>query len=95
MFEFESTLWRWRDDGAWHFLSLPEDVTDQIDERTPHKAGFGSVKVEVTVGSSTWRTSVFPSKELATFILPVKKAVRQAEGCGEGDRIRVRLRLET
>ncbi len=94
MYEFESTIWRWRDDGAWHFLTLPEDVTDDIEDRTPVRAGFGSVRVEVTVGASTWRTSVFPSKELGGFILPVKKAVRQAERCGEGDTIRVRITVE-
>ena len=91
MYEFEATLWRWREDGAWHFLTLPQDVADEIDDRTAVRAGFGSVKVEVTVGASTWRTSIFPSREAESFVLPVKKAVRRSEGCGEGDRIRVRL----
>ncbi|MFS0887178.1 DUF1905 domain-containing protein [Aeromicrobium sp. 179-A 4D2 NHS] len=95
MYEFESTVWRWRDDGAWHFLTLPDDVSDDIDDRTALKAGFGSVKVEVTIGSSTWRTSIFPSKEARAFVLPVKKAVRVAEGCEDGSRVRVRLRVET
>lgn len=95
MYEFESTVWRWRDDGAWHFLTLPDDVSDDIDDRTALKAGFGSVKVEVTIGSSTWRTSIFPSKEARAFILPVKKAVRVAEGCEDGSRVRVRLSVET
>jgi len=95
VYEFESTVWRWRDDGAWHFLTLPDDVSDDIDDRTALKAGFGSVKVEVTIGSSTWRTSIFPSKEARAFILPVKKAVRVAEGCEDGSRVRVRLSVET
>lgn len=95
MYEFESTVWRWRDDGAWHFLTLPDDVSDDIDDRTALKAGFGSVKVEVTIGSSTWRTSIFPSQEARAFILPVKKAVRVAEGCEDGSRVRVRLSVET
>ena len=94
MYEFEATLWRWREDGAWHFLTLPQDVADEIDDRTAVRAGFGSVKVEVTVGASTWRTSIFPSRDAESFILPVKKAVRVAEGCGEGDRIRVRLAVD-
>jgi len=94
VYEFEATLWRWREDGAWHFLTLPQDVADEIDDRTAVRAGFGSVKVEVTVGASTWRTSIFPSREAESFILPVKKAVRVCEGCGEGDRIRVRLAVD-
>lgn len=95
MYEFEATLWRWREDGTWHFVTLPEDVADDIDDRTPVRAGFGSVKVEVTVGSQTWRTSVFPSKEQRSFILPIKKAVREANACADGDRILVRLAVQT
>jgi len=93
VYEFEATLWRWRDDGTWHFLTLPEDVSDEIDDRTAVRAGFGSVKVEATIGTSTWRTSLFPSKDAGAFILPVKKAVRVAQGCGEGDRLLVRLTI--
>ena len=40
--------------------------------------GFGSVRVEATIGGSTWRTSIFPSDD--AYILPIKKAVREAEG---------------
>lgn len=94
MYEFEATLWRWRDDGTWHFLTVPEDVSDEIDDRTALRGGFGSVKVEVTIGTSTWRTSLFPSKEAGAFVLPVKKAVRASQECGEGDRLRVRLVVE-
>jgi len=94
VYEFESTVWRWSGNGAWHFLTVPEDVTDEIDERTPLRGGFGSVKVEVTIGGSTWRTSLFPSREAGAFILPIKKAVRVAEGCEEGSRVRVRLTVD-
>lgn len=94
--EFTADLWRWRarDEeagGAWFFVSLPFEVSDAIDEEGPRK-GFGSVRVEVTVGTTTWRTSVFPSAEEKTFVLPVKKAVRSAEGLVEGGPCTVRLR---
>lgn len=48
--------------------------------------GFGSLKVTATIGDSTWRTSVFPSREDG-WMLPIKAAVRKAEGIGEGDEI--------
>jgi hypothetical protein len=31
------------------------------------------------VGSTTWRTSIFPARKTGTYLLPVKKAVRTAE----------------
>ncbi len=58
-------------------------------------AGFGSRRVEVTVGATTWRTSVFPDNASASYLLPVKKAVRVAEGLDEGDEITVRLEVVT
>lgn len=41
----------------------------------------------------TWSTSVFPSNEAQTYVLPVKKDVRRREGLDDGDVIRVRLTL--
>lgn len=80
--------------AAWHFITLPHDVTDEIDEVTEgHQRGFGSVRVEVTVGSTTWRTSLFPDTKAASFVLPVKKAVRSAEDLGGGDDVDVALEL--
>ncbi len=46
--------------GAWVFLTVPGDVSDDIRIESGPPAGFGSVRVEVTIGSTTWRTSVFP-----------------------------------
>ena len=36
--------------------------------------------MRVTVGSTTWTTSVFPSDRDGGYVLPMKKKVRQAEG---------------
>lgn len=54
--------------------------------------GFGSLKVTATIGDSTWRTSVFPSREEG-WMLPVKSAVRKAEGIGEGDEVALVLEV--
>lgn len=40
-----------------------------------------------------WNTSIFPQRESGGFILPVKAAVRKAEGIGEGDEVTVELRI--
>jgi hypothetical protein len=94
-YEFDAELWLWQArTDSWTFLSLPTDVADEVLDRVGTSArGFGSVRVEVTVGRTTWRTSVFPDSSVATYVLPVKKAVRVAEGIEAGDTARVRLRL--
>lgn len=94
--EFEAPLWLWdaRKADAWTFVSLPADIADEVLEvGEPVARGFGSLRVDVTVGATTWRTSVFPSKGLGTYVLPIKRVVRRAEGLAEGDIVRVKLRL--
>jgi hypothetical protein len=93
-YRFTNDVWLHQGTGPWHFVTLPFDMSDEIDERTTQvQHGFGSVKVEVTVGSSTWTTSLFPSDSAKSYILPLKKQVRVAEGFGAGDSITVDLRL--
>jgi hypothetical protein len=83
-YSFTASLWLWKDDSSWWFVSLPDDVSDEIEDRHGSSAGgFGSIKVEVTVGASTWRTSLFPSMEQRAYVLPMKKAVRVAEALAE------------
>ena len=72
--------------GSWHFVTVPEEASDEIaDLAEGRTGGFGSVRVEVVCGGSTWRTSLFPSKAEAAYVLPVKAAVRRAEGLVAGD----------
>ena len=93
-FDCTAELWRHEGEAAWYFVTLPHEVADEIadlEETRPTRRGFGSVRVEVTVGGSTWRTSVFPSSEEAAYVLPVKRAVRRAEALDVGDEAVVEL----
>jgi hypothetical protein len=84
-FSFTATLWEHEGTGSWHFVSLPEDEADDIEEMFGGNArGFGSLRVDVTIGSTRWQTSIFPDAKRRTYVLPVKKAVRTAEGLSIG-----------
>ena len=89
--EFPADLWEHEGQGAWHFVTVPEEPSEDIRLSGAMPAGFGSFKVEVSVGDSTWQTSVFPDKASGGFVLPVKKAVRTAEGLEACDRITLSL----
>lgn len=94
MYEFETELWRHQGDAAWFFVTVPQERSDDIRESLAGpRRGFGSVRVQVTIGSSTWKTSVFPQSNEGSYVLPVKKAVRQAEGIDEGDVVSIQLRV--
>jgi hypothetical protein len=93
-FSFRAELWEQDGAGSWHFVSLPADLADQIEEAFGrHAGGFGSVRVEVTVGATTWRTSIFPDGKRKTYVLPVKKPVRVAEGLKAGSAAQIWLRV--
>jgi len=96
-FEFSAQLWIWeaREEAGWTFVSVPIRESEEIRElsATRPPAGFGSVRVSVTLGGSVWQTSVFPGAD-GRYALPIKKAVRRAEGIEAGDVVTVRLRVE-
>ena len=79
--EFEGEVFRWaaRLDSDWYFAALPLDLSEAVRETQTYRRGFGGVRVEATIGTSTWRTSVFPQSDGA-YVLPLKRAVRDREG---------------
>jgi len=52
------------------------------------------VRVAVTVGATSWRTSIFPSREAGAYVLPVKRSVRVAEGLDVGDEVRATVHVD-
>ena len=66
--------------SAWRFLVIPKDVATKIKEtHGKHARGWGSLPVTVTVGITTWQTSLFPDSKSGTYLLPLKAKVRKAE----------------
>jgi hypothetical protein len=93
---FDAELWIWdaRRDESWTFVSLPVEASEEIRELTGgQRRGFGSVRVRVMVGATTWRTSIFPDGARGSYVLPVKRAVRKAEGIEAGDVATVTVEL--
>lgn len=91
---FRAELWLYAGEAPWTFVTLPADVADEIESlRRSSRRSFGSVPVTVTIGATTWKTSVFPDKKAGSYLLPVKKAVRSAEQLHEGDVVDVTLDL--
>jgi hypothetical protein len=92
-FRFTAPLWEWRSRAEWFFVTLPDEASADIAEVPRPPRGFGAVKVRVRVGGSSWSTSIFPDSAQGAYILPVKKAVRTAEGLAEGGPVDVDLEV--
>ncbi|MGW3043907.1 DUF1905 domain-containing protein [Kitasatospora sp. NPDC001159] len=96
MFVFDAELWIWaaRRADSWTFVSLPVEASEEIRDLVGGaRRGFGSLRVRVTVGGSTWTTSIFPDSARGCFVLPVKRAVRKAEALVAGDIATVAVEL--
>ena len=91
---FTTDLWIWdaRKSDSWTFVTVPLELSEELREQVIPGSGFGSIRVEVTLGSTTWRTSAFPDKESGCFVVPIKAAVRKAESVVAGDDVRITLR---
>jgi len=79
-------------------VTLPEDISKEIlwaqqDLPKEHKRGWWSVKVEAHIGFVKRKTSVFPSKEVGAYILPIKKDIRDELKIREGDELSIILTL--
>ena len=83
---FRAELWEHSPEGpgSWHFVTLPIDLAEDIRVEAGPTGGFGSVRVQARTGTTTWHTSLFPEARTGSFVLPVKKSVREAEGLYAG-----------
>ncbi len=103
LFNTRATLWLWTTDKApasWHFLTIEGEVAEAIHATAVMRRleggvrrGWGSIKVIATIGETVWQTALFPAKDVGGWMLPVKAAVRRAEGLVVGDVLEVTLKM--
>ncbi len=104
-FIITTPLWVWASGNTsarWHFLSVEGAVKDEIAAHAAmmrlelgiaRKRGWGSVRVAAGIGDTQWQTSIFPDSGGERYLLPVKAAVRKAEGIHAGDIVTATLNL--
>lgn len=93
-------LWRWTANNgiSWFFVTIDGEAGAVLSGtalmrrlETGRRRGWGGIKVTVRLGTSEWKTSVFPQKGEAGWLLPIKKAIRQTEDLDEGSEAAVML----
>ena len=82
--------------AGWHFVTVDKATSEEIrhSQAGKVKKGWGSIPVSITLGTSSWDTSIFPCKD-GTYLLPLKSTIRKKEGLGEGDVIHFACVLRT
>lgn len=92
--------------AAWHFVSILKEISEKIKTKISPQSksskaaakpkirrGFGAVRVKATIGKSSFKTSLFPSRQSGTYIMPIKKEIRRKEAVQSGDSIKLKIEL--
>ena len=95
-FKIRSEVWLYPGETAsWHFITVPKKQSDEIKQNFGMRArGWGSLPVQVTLGKTTWRTSIFPDKRSDSYLLPLKARARREEGVVHGDMVTFTLEIK-
>lgn len=93
-YKLKSKVWPYPGMAAWRFLTVPKKDSEAIKKRYGAQArGWGSLPVAVKIGKTEWNTSIFPDKKSGTYLLPLKAAVRRAEGIDDGDSVEFAIKV--
>lgn len=93
-FETNARLWEYTGDGSWHFVSINKKLSSYIrNNYSFYKRGFGSLPVEVQMGDTIWKTSIFPDSKTKTYLLPIKKKVRINESLKKSNNVGFRFKI--
>ena len=80
-YKFRAKVWFHEGPGGWHFITLPKKVSGEIKAVTAGlRRGWGSLRVEATIGKARWMSSIFPDSKRGAYLLPVNKEVRAKAG---------------
>lgn len=94
-FSFQAKVWIYPGKAGWHFVTLPVETSKEIDYFfSQHKKGWGSLPVTVTVGKTSWKTSIFPDKKSDSYVLPLKADVRKKERIKESDTLQFSVEIK-
>ena len=91
--EFTGEIWYWKGPAPWYFVTVPDEECLELAEASPSVTyGWGMIPVRARIYRTRWTTSLFPKD--GRYIVPVKAAVRKAEGLEVGDIVTVGLDVD-
>jgi hypothetical protein len=91
--EFSGEIIQWRGPAPYHFVVVPEEQSAAIElVASAVTYGWGVIPVQARIGRTGFTTSLFPRGDV--YLVPIKTAVRTAEGLVLGDRVTIDLRLD-
>ncbi len=79
-FYFKPKLWKYEGPAGWCFVNIPKLTAKRIRSLySSSEEGWGRLKTTATIGTSSWKTSVWYDSKAGPYLLPIKMAVRRKE----------------
>ena len=85
--EFSGEVELFPQEGGWYYVAVPADAAEELAD-VVGGLDRGLIAVTVTVGATTWKTSLLPMGD-GTHFLALNAKVRRAEGLDVGDPVMV------
>lgn len=90
---FSGPIWFWRGPAPFHFVTVPPTEAAMIADISPLVTyGWGMIPASVTIGATTVTTALWPKD--GGYIVPVKKALQDAEALAVDDDVEVVLDID-
>lgn len=90
--EFNGKIVFWRGPAPWFFIVVPAEQSSELKAISSSVTyGWGVIPVQVRVGGTEWKTSLFPKD--GQYLVPIKTSVRKVEKLEEGDEVSVWLEV--
>ena len=96
IYKIKGQIWcgGYSDVSPWHFVSVPQKETERIKKDFGKLSrGWRSLPIMVTVGKTSWKTSIFLDNRTDSYLLPLKAQVRKKEAIFEREYINFSFKI--
>jgi len=88
----DGPVWHWRGPSPHHFVTVGAEQAAALEAVSGAVSyGWGMIPVTATLGSTTWRTALWPKN--GSYLVPPRDSVRRAEQVDVGDVVTVQLAI--
>ena len=85
-YEFSAKLWKHNTDTAWHFVTVPMKLSQEIRANLQwQEEGWGRMKAIACIKDLNWNTSIWFDTKVQNYVLPVKAEIRKKLCIKDGD----------
>lgn len=90
MFKLKGNVERYPGPNGWFYVRVPEKMMKKVGEVAPPPGRWKFIKIEVTLGETTWQTSLLPMGN-GQYFIALKAEVRKKEQVELGDDVSLKF----